>query len=548
MFTVPYENKHRLCTRNTQLKKTEQLLNYIVKRHIENNLCENNVLDVVFVNNSLLEVNQLYTRMNKKFMDHEFVIDTLSSNDDEGNYKSYTSYLLDLMRPDISKNILIACSHKKRINDVIAILNYISKISSFRYQIHITFDEADKNLSLIRGFLKNTKKFIESPLISGVLYVTATPLDNFWNMLNKEGILSLTNMNKNYSQYIADHENYRSIIDHEIIYQEITDNISSPLDYIITAFYNNYIDESDRVVVFAPGEVLKESHDDIKGFFLGKGYAVFVLNSSNKGFFYPDGRGFEDIEEFKEKYNIDGELRDVLKKWYEINTLNLAITGRLNLERGITFNTEGFNFTHAIIFPILKQNDEIQMMGRCCGDKQHIQKMKIICTENTFERTKKYHERMSSDICSQSIECFNSSDFNMSSDSSIPVKITIIDIELLEIIKEKINIPKLYVHHRNEVHNLLVNGIENEKIILEDRNNTRKFSITTRKLASVRKFKEGNNKDANRIKRFNVAFERQRQTSQAGNKDTYSIDFAYDDLNDGVFTNKSSVAWITFRN
>ena len=136
----------------------------------------------------------------------------------------------------------------------------------------------------------------------------------------------------------------------------------------------------------------------------------------------------------------------------------------------------------------------------------------------------------------------------MSSDSSIPVKITIIDIELLEIIKEKINIPKLYAHHRNEVHDLLVNGIENEKIVLEDRNNTRKFSITTRKLASVRKFKEGNNKDANRIKKFNNAFERQRQTSQAGNKDTYSIDFAYDDLNYGVFINKSSVAWITFRN
>jgi hypothetical protein len=94
----------------------------------------------------------------------------------------------------------------------------------------------------------------------------------------------------------------------------------------------------------------------------------------------------------------------------------------------------------------------------------------------------------------------------------------------------------------------LVNGIENEKIVLEDRNNTRKFSITTRKLASIRKFKEGNNKDANRIKKFNAAFERQRQTSQAGNKDTYSIDFAYDDLNDGVFINKSSVAWITFRN
>ena len=544
MSLVP--NKHRLCTRNTQLKKTKLLLDDIVKRHIENQLYEENVLDIVLVNNSLIEVEQLKSRMNLKVMDNELVVDTLSSNSDEANYISVEKYLLDLIiKP---KNILIACSHKKRFNDVFTIVEYIHKLSNNNQKrIHITFDEADKNISLIKWFLKKSKKYINTPIITGMLYVTATPLGNFWPILNKEGILTLTTM-ADKEQYIIDCENYMSPKDHDIIFQEVSENVNDPFEFILQAYNNKHIDESRRVVVFAPGKVNMDSHDDIKGFFIGRGYSVLVLNSANKGFFYPDGRGYEDIQEFKDKYNIKGELYDLLKKWYEVNDLNLAITGRLNLERGITFNTEGFNFTHAIIFPIAKTNDEIQIMGRCCGDKQHIKKMKIICTEKTFENARKYHEMMSSEICSKDHDSLNGSDFIINSDSTIPVKMIINNDELLENIREKINVSKLSTSIKTTIHELILNGIQSGDVTIEDRNNTKKFVINTRVLKTVRKYKEGNNKDANRIKKFSDAFNDYKHSSQTGDKTSYSIDFALDEFTNGDFFNPTKVAWITFRN
>ena len=145
MSLVP--NKHRLCTRNTQLKKTNLLLDDIVKRHIENKLYEENVLDIVLVNNSLIEVEQLKSRMKLKVMDNELVVDTLSSNSDEANYISVEKYLLDLfIKP---KNILIACSHKKRFNDVFTIVEYIHKLSNNNQKrIHITFLNLQNNMKM----------------------------------------------------------------------------------------------------------------------------------------------------------------------------------------------------------------------------------------------------------------------------------------------------------------------------------------------------------------------------------------------------------------
>ena len=73
------------------------------------------------------------------------------------------------------------------------------------------------------------------------------------------------------------------------------------------------------------------------------------MNGKFKGFINPD-KSQVNLKDFNSKNSIDGDLRDSLRKWNELNpSTNLAITGYWVIERGITFNTTGFNFTDMIL-------------------------------------------------------------------------------------------------------------------------------------------------------------------------------------------------------
>jgi hypothetical protein len=117
--------------------------------------------------------------------------------------------------------------------------------------------------------------------------------------------------------------------------------------------------------------------------FQKKGYWVYVDNSESKGFFDYDGI-YTSLDDFNIKYNIQGELYNSLVKWRELYPdQNIAITGYLNIVRGITFNTTGFNFTDAILSAYHMKNvaELIQLFGRANGGKEYVQVMNIYCPD-----------------------------------------------------------------------------------------------------------------------------------------------------------------------
>jgi hypothetical protein len=130
-------------------------------------------------------------------------------------------------------DILIMCFHTQRVvNDLVKMIN-IFGCGNFLIKIkfHISFDEPDSNLGVSKIFLESIKYFIDKDLITGICWITATPLDPFWKMLAKEGITILLNMNYNtFHSFDEDLKNYQQFKEHNII--EFNNETKNPLEYI----------------------------------------------------------------------------------------------------------------------------------------------------------------------------------------------------------------------------------------------------------------------------------------------------------------------------
>ena len=87
------------------------------------------------------------------------------------------------------------------------------------------------------------------------------------------------------------------------------------------------------------------------------------------------------------------ELRDIFRIWNILNPKkSLAITGFTTIERGITFNTNGFNFTHAVFSNYHRKNigKLIQLVGRTTGNKDYIKPINIITLTCIKEQVEKF--------------------------------------------------------------------------------------------------------------------------------------------------------------
>ena len=234
------------------------------------------------------------------------------------------------------------------------------------------------------------------------------------------------------------------------------------------------------------------------------------------------------------------------KKWNELNPeMNLAITGYWVIERGITFNTSGFNFTDMILsnYHLSSIGKLIQLAGRGSGGKKYVNQMNIICTTKIKDTIINFNKNLE-EICSLNPEYFNRTDF-IDSVTTIPVKIIINDNELLKNIIDMRDKSKRGYKH--QLHNIIVEGIQQNKISLFDRNNIKKFDISTRSINQVRMYKLGDKIDVRRFHNFNEAFEKYKNLSQSGDKNQYNIDLAKDEYIQDGFTNSINTAWITYK-
>lgn len=564
-----------LLTKPTQFVrgKTQETLCEVMKRWEKYNLAEGDditrsesdyhLIDIIITNNSLLETDQWKYRTTGVFneVDHDINIGILSSKSkDFKSINDYIAVILEKTQRQDLPNVLINCAHNKRIDDIIQLFRTFGGThplilpnipNKTMIKFHISFDEPDANIGTTHAFLRQIQPFIPSGHIEGVLFITATPMEKFWKTLHKNGITSLLNISKDsLRDYDQDLSLYQDFQNHNIhIHNNDTNN---PLIYIMDLIYNNKISTEGRRIIFAPGHTFtnKEavgSHEEIASFFLNKGYTVLIMNGTFKEFRYSD-TSITTLEDYRLQNNITGELRDVLRHWAQAHpTENLAITGYMVIERGVTFNTDGFNFTDMIFskYHLSEFNRLIQLVGRGCGGKKYVNKMNVYVTDKIYDLVLKYTNKLN-EILKMGPETFNITDFS-SSERTIPVKLVINDLEVLSrIIMLRSESKRGYKH---DLHRCLQESLLSGAATIYDRNNINKFDINSRTLNNVRMYKEGDKVDVRRFKQFNDAFERHCTTSQTCSETEYNLDLAKDTyrIPNSNFVNETNVMWITFR-
>jgi len=575
--------------------KTEQTLNKIVQRYLLNSISANaHIIQIIVTNKSLLETKQWKVRTGVKMEEFEHIRVDILSSDVKSDYHNINGFISEIMKAKTKNelpNILIVCSHRKRIDDLGDLFLMFSgntmMIQNVKLKFNLTFDEPDANIGLCSKFLKKYKNYMH--LIEALDFVTASPFKGFWDMLRENGIVQLTNPHnkeqesidgKTYDEYL---ENYYQIKDHtHLICDHSTNN---PLEYIEHVFASKYLvvndrreplfdidgkqlekpyidmDESGRKIIFSPAHVYTEkegvgSHEEVVQFYIEKKFTVFLSNGKYKGFIQPDGVRVS-LDEFNLQHNITGELKDTMRKWAELNPdKNIATTGYFTIERGITFQTDGFNFTHAIISDYHKQslNKLIQLIGRLTGNKQYItQKCNIICPQHIIDTVTTLVNK-TVELRKENPENYNATDFSDKC-SSIPVKLTFVNEEFRLRCIAAITGRRNYKQH---LHALLKEGYLTGKITLDDHNNVYRFtkdkknepalfddihkSISNVKMYSL----TDTSPQSRRFAQFNNAFNLYKPTSQTGEVGEYSIDLAKDRYEHNGFIHDVNIAWITF--
>ena len=574
-----------LCHELTQFTvgKTEQTLNQVAERYLLNsNNLDEHLIEVLVTNNSLAETEQWKVRTKTKFGDNQDIsIDILSSSkeSDYGRISDFIGKIITAKNRNELPNVLIVCFHKKRVCDDLFKLfetfcggNFV--LNSVKLKFHLSFDEPDANLGITSTFLSRYKKY--EHIISGIMFITATPYDEFWDMLIHNGItqlLSLQNKTgiskESYEEYL---EGYRSVKDHKFI--PFNNNTNNPVEYTKKVFESKYrevdasgnefgpslpfIDESIQGNIFAPAHLYTEtlgvgSHEEMVEYFTSKGYTVFLSNGKFKGFVDPSGAR-QPLISFNEQHGIEGEYRDSLRKWQQLNPRkNIDVTGYWTIERGITFSTNGFSFRYAILsrYHLNKLNKLLQLIGRTTGGKDFVEKMTIICPEVIYDTVINLVENTIS-LRKLNPENYNKTDFTID-DSAIPVMVEFVNDEYRDLIFKSITGKKNY---KDDIHLKIVNGLKDKKIIIIDRNNF-KLDFSERKLKGVKnymKVRVGKNNEvsedkieARRFKEFKTAFDLYKSSSQTCKPNEYCIDFAQDDYINGDFVNSKNIAWITFK-
>lgn len=531
--------------------KTKDVINLILKQQAINlvDVNENEVytINIVLTNNSLLESEQFTVRLNKNSNVLKSY-NTITFDSKNKRFKKLDNIISEIISASSRKelpNCIISCCNTKRIKDYIKLLKVFGSNKEFVLQninirtiikFQFSFDEPDANLGVLSSFLEHTANFKN---IIGVLLITATPTDKFWKMLQKNNIYQLENIG-NAQDFLDKRENYRAFNDHPFIIHD--NNTSNTLEYIKEA-YDKYIDPQDGLRIFAPGNNLVVSHNAIKDFFLEKEFVCLVINGTNKSFFYPNDNIEYTLEDYKSTYfkeTKDVEIKDILAHWHKYNeTKNLAITGYLSVERGITLNTSGFNLTHSILsnYHLNHIGKAVQIGGRCAGDIAFVEIIQIICTNLIREKVNQFNN-MIIDICSADIEFFNENDMALDDTKAIPVKIEFNDEEYRL---------KLFQQKKDKFHKILLEGIQSNKITLYDNNNLHKFDICKSKLKTIRTYKLGYKIDGRRFDKMDESFKSFKGYSQSCNKGEYTIDIAQDEWQHNRYVNPVNIGWISFR-
>ena len=525
------------------------------------------VIPIILTNNSLAETEQWTIRLKDQLPILNIVIISSKDTADYTNSSELINYIKECDRKDIP-NVIVMCTNGVRINTCYMLFNAFSHLSpSPRSDINIKFDpifdEVDKQTKLLKKFLKklNDKSYMvpntnNIPLINKIQYISATLDKDFWKMLIKLGVPELENLDSILENNFPrpSHEelinNYKTIENDALIYHE---SISNPVEYVEEFLNSDGFDINIRNIIFAPAKNTIESHESMMKLFNNLNFTVLLHNGEFKGFVEPNGdRTSLDTFNVIHFTNKKPQMMDTLRKWNELNpNKSLSITGFNTIERGITFNTTGFNFTHIIIsdYHAKKLNRLLQLVGRNHGHSDYCNPCILITKRKIFIQCKEYIDRFLK-MKESSIEKYNITDFSKSP-STIPVKIIIHDNDLLNEFMDKVkNLPTRGTNRANiinSIHNIFIDNKDTPKLDIVDKNNRNKINLNERTMKTVRKYTGGPN-GTRRFKQFNNNHNNCIASSQKGEGDEYTLDIACEEYIDEDFINPINIIWLTYRN
>ena len=396
--------------------KTYNSMNYIENIYLSNCNFERrngeHHITIILTNKSLLETSAWRYRL-KGRLGHFLKVKILSSKktSDFNNISSVQRNMLNSNKVDDLDDILVMCSHRRRLEDIIELIEITNKqkinltsIGIHKITYSIMFDEADKpeTCTYIADFLSHTD-LIEADnetnlYVKDIHFITATPYEHFWKKLSTVDITELTSikkyLNNDTSQYHSFKEvlkNYRQIKDHNITF--VDDETNNTVEYATKVLQKINFNTKIRTI-YAPASNKCTSHDTMEELLLNYNCDVLKINGKHKAFTFTDcnpgdKKSTITIKEFNSMYNINGEIRDTLRKYRELYPNNhLGITGHICIERGITFNTNGFNFTDSII-----SNEHgkrlsalLQFLGRSNGNNMYVDKHNIWIPESIYNK------------------------------------------------------------------------------------------------------------------------------------------------------------------
>jgi hypothetical protein len=278
-------------------------------------------------------------------------------------------------------SMVVCCGHMKRIEYLYALIEELNSASFFMKKVNVWVDEADESINKWSKDKVNVSKF---NVVHSITLISAT----FDSVIKKYGKIKVKGFNEPHP------ENYIKFTDCDV---KTDDTIaSSSFDYLQKIYEKNEtILCKPGIRLFAPGDVTRESHEQITEFLCKKGFAVLILNGERKEIVKPNGEILKVEDYVTWERETPEEIGKTITKIYIDSGLNqfpFAMTGQMCLNRGLTFQNEQFLFDIGIAFNMADRAIAYQCLARMFGNiKRFINYKK--CTIITTTRMKKLVEQ-----------------------------------------------------------------------------------------------------------------------------------------------------------
>ena len=304
-------------------------------------------LDIVICSNNRSLAHQTTVRMNNDLFESESIED--DDSDDApaetqltGSCFSWVSGTKGVVKPehlawDIvtgKVSMVVCCAHKKRLDYLYLLLTKLNEFPGYRSKVNVWIDEADASIKLW------SRPGVDVTLLSSVETVTLVSA-TFNTILKKYERIHVLGDPVTYPP------SYHKVAD---CIQTADDEPGDAAAYLAAVLAKNPQLVQPGIRLFAPGDHIKVSHNDVANHLLGRGFAVLVLNGSEKRIRLP---GTEPSIVLADNAGSEPEEigRQMARLYHEHNLARFpfAVTGHQCVGRGLTFQNENFLFDFGIV-------------------------------------------------------------------------------------------------------------------------------------------------------------------------------------------------------